>query len=245
MLCKALVDLHRKYRADQYFDWLMDDCLASFGRRIPKENLPPEDARDDIFKLAKQVSRVYQIAPPFADVLGQIYQYLSSVGSKQWMGQYFTPSSVATLMAQMNLSITQLETYAVREKVMRIGDIAGCGSGALLLAVAQEIYCEEPALLGYVSFTGVDLDHTCCRMASLNFLAHCYFIRTSVGEILIMQGNGLEEPQQWKRIIHATRADLPAEAFESDLPEPMSEAAEHYGIQATEPDKTEEQLNLF
>ncbi len=240
-----LVDLHRQHRADKYFSWLLDDCLASFGRRIAEDNLPPEDARDDIFKLAQLVSRVYQLAPPFADVLGQIYQYLSSTGSRQWMGQYFTPSSVATMMAQMNFSLTQLETYAVREKVMRIGDIAGCGSGALLLAVVQEIYREAPEMMAYASFTGVDLDYTCCRMAGLNLLAHCYFTQTAVGEILIMQGNGLGEPQQWKKIIHATRADQPAEAFESDLPESMTEALERYSPEDVQDDKEEVQIDLF
>lgn len=161
------------------------------------------------------------------------------------MAQYFTPSSVATMMAKMNFSVTQLETFAVREKVLKIGDPAGCGSGALLLAVAQEIYRAEPALLQYASFTGIDLDRTCCRMASLNFLAHMYFTRQSVGEILIMRGNGLGSPNDWYQVLHATHKELSPEAFKPDHTETPHEALAHYPLESEHAHKEESQLDLF
>lgn len=148
------------------------------------------------------------------------------------------------MLAQTQLSLPQLESFVTRRKVMRCADLAGCGSGILMLATAAEIYRADPDLLKYVSFSGVDLDQTCGRMMGLNFLSHCLFTQVAVAEIVVWHGNGLASPGTWKPIIHATRPDLPPDAL---APDPFPDSPSPPEPPSAEPDSDssiDDQLEL-
>lgn len=91
------------------------------------------------------------------EVLGPLYE---EYAANHYTGQYFTPSSVARLMA----SITHTEPpETVRFKVLD----PACGAGACLIAAAKEQTFEQN---GRAIFVGQDIDLNCARMTALNLM---------------------------------------------------------------------------
>lgn len=202
---------HNGYSPDQYFQWMLDDCLAAFGVKII--DLPPEKARDAIFEVSKIYGQVVRESAPFSDVLGDTYQELASQGHKKHLGQYFTPMALARMMALM----TNLEpTDRTSEQLIRVCDPA-CGSGVMALAFAG-VVAERDGIeaLRHYSFSGIDLDRVCARMAPLQLLAAAVFHgdhpgEFCYGELCFYQGNALRDPADLNVVFHATRDDLPAQ----------------------------------
>jgi len=89
------------------------------------------------------------------DVLGTIYEVVSSSSKKSSFGQFFTPAAVCDMIATMNIPEGM--------KGKRVNDPA-CGSGRTLLA--------GHALRPGNYFFGEDLDPLCARMAVVNFCLH-------------------------------------------------------------------------
>ena len=91
------------------------------------------------------------------EVLGPLYE---EYAANHYTGQYFTPSSVARLMA----SITHTEPPETgRFKVLD----PACGAGACLIAAAKEQTFEQN---GRAIFVGQDIDLNCARMTALNLM---------------------------------------------------------------------------
>lgn len=89
------------------------------------------------------------------DPLGDIYQDIASRSKRSWMGQFFTPEHVCTMMAKM--------TIKADDNGLTYSDPC-CGSGRMLLAAK--------ALAPDNRFYGEDLDPLCCRMTVLNMAMH-------------------------------------------------------------------------
>lgn len=206
-LSKHLMKLHltHGYRADEYFQWMVDDCLAGFGRRLSEEEIPPEEVRPILYELGQLYAREIIDNKPFADILGDTYQELASEYGKKSLGQYFTPRSVARLMAQLQ------GPYDFRDReLVRFADLGGCGSGALLLGAAAEVFSTNPDDLERMSVTGVDLDRLCAKMYPTQFLGNCLIHQVVIGELVAYQGNGLGRFEDWSVIIHTSSKKLPS-----------------------------------
>lgn len=198
---------HDGYTPDQYFRWLLDDCLAAIGRRI--DDVPPEKVRDNICELATLYARIVEESAPFTDVLGDTYQELASNGHKKHLGQYFTPMPLAKMMALMTCG----ESIEPEDgRLIRVCDPAS-GSGVMLLAFADVVAERAGNLeaLKHYSFTGIDLDRVCALMAPLQLVANGLYHGAQYGELCFYQGNALGDPKDLAVVIHATRSDLPAE----------------------------------
>lgn len=93
---------------------------------------------------------------PWFDALGTLYEYLASKSKKSWLGQFFTPESVADLM-------THITSSSQKQTDQKINDCA-CGSGRMLLSYNAV----HPGNLLY----GEDLDPICAKMTALNLAIH-------------------------------------------------------------------------
>jgi len=95
----------------------------------------------------------------FPDILGDVYMELRI--SNKTAGQYFTPSSVAYMMAKMvgPTADEGTEPILVCEPCV--------GSGVLLLASMKTFWEEGPETFWRGQWYGMDLDRKCVLMASL------------------------------------------------------------------------------
>lgn len=107
------------------------------------------------------------------DALGEYYQVLTSRGKSQWLGQFFTPKEVCTMMAMIGGA-----TADQRGKGLTVLDPA-CGSGRMLVAW----HAIAP---GNFQF-GADLDPICAKMTAVNLCVH-----GCVGEAVCMDTLKLE-----------------------------------------------------
>ncbi|SAL86663.1 N-6 DNA Methylase [Caballeronia terrestris] len=95
-----------------------------------------------------------------ADVLRQIFMALD-LGSER-AGQFFTPYEVSLLMAKM---VTVGDGKEIRDRGFITMDEPACGSGGMVVAVAQAMHeagLNYPTLL---HATCTDIDPTCVHMA--------------------------------------------------------------------------------
>lgn len=139
----------------------------------------------------------YSTAPVFTDVLGELYESLSSKSWRSSLGQFFTPNAVANMMAEMSgasqdlgPSIASIEMCRAEGRLFRIYEPTA-GSGRLILNACRKIYESNPSFIADVSVTCVDLDFQCVRMLVANFAAAEAIHRACLGELTILRGNSL------------------------------------------------------
>ena len=203
-LVNAMVKNHR-YQAHDLFSWLLDDVLADLtGKR--KKNPPPIEAIDDIRVLAKLYAECVIESPCCEDVLGPVYEEISSHGQKKWMGQYFTPQPLARMMAKFTLVGSHPKQAG--EGLTTVMEPAS-GSGVMLLAMCQEVIeVQGIEALGRWSLTAVDLDSYCARMTASQLLANCFIHGLTLGELVVYQGNSLFPDKEMTVIVHATASGI-------------------------------------
>ena len=91
------------------------------------------------------------------EALGPLYE---EYAANHYTGQYFTPSTVARLMARIT------HTAPPETGRFKVLDPA-CGAGACLIAAAKEQTFEQN---GRAIFVGQDIDLNCARMTALNLM---------------------------------------------------------------------------
>ena len=91
------------------------------------------------------------------DVLGGIYMEIVSNWSAKGMGQFFTPTPICDMMANMTIGDAP-------ERPVTVADPA-CGSGRTFISAAKRVHNKS-------WFHGIDADNVCAQMCALNF---CFF----------------------------------------------------------------------
>lgn len=167
VLTKTLVSIHNQfgYSSIQYFDWFLDDCLASFGRKIT--NPPPESCIPVLFELGKQYAEMVIEADPFSDLLGLVYMELGSEYGKKRMGQFFTPDAVSTMCAEMTAPYSLTEP----DRLHTLLEPAS-GAGSMLLVYVR-VWLSRFHRVDNLGVYAVDLDSLCARMTALQLLSNC------------------------------------------------------------------------
>ncbi|WP_442267629.1 N-6 DNA methylase [Tenacibaculum sp. ZS6-P6] len=132
--------------------------------------------KEELNELAKSLGalQLNVFDNPYSDILGE---YFTQSITKGQNGQFFTPTHVCEMMAQM--TVPNLE-----EEGKRILDPA-CGSGRMPLAAAKINHKNE--------FFGADNDQTCAKMATLNF-----FLNGLKGEVAWMNSLTMEWYGSWQ-----------------------------------------------
>ena len=187
-----------QFPTHELFGWLIDDLLGGFG--VPIQYPPREEARELIKELSATYASLVRDHEPFSDLLGQLYMALAYSSVKGAMGQYFTPPSVALMMAQITIGADEMP----RGRLVRVCDPT-CGSGVMLLSAASVVMDRHGAdSLADLSLTGIDIDSLCSKMAAVQLVANCVMHGISLGEILIYCGNALGLADKWTVVLHAT-----------------------------------------
>jgi len=191
------------------FGWLLDDVLADLtGQR--KECPPPAEALSLIRELAGTYARAVAAAP-FEDVLGPLFLDTVCRGDQRYRGQFFTPQAIAGLMAELVGPSAAEAGPGPGGGLWRLCEPA-CGSGVLLLAslhVLTERSGRDAAR--HWSFTAVDLDGDCARMAAVQLLANALIHRAPLGEVVVYRGNSLGPASELTPLVHLVAPDLPPE----------------------------------
>lgn len=110
------------------------------------------------------------------DVVGEVYMQWE-IGNVR-AGQYFTPLSIATMMARVSVGDGEdvlAQRLAETDKPEDVRPITicdpACGSGIMLLASAV-LFPQWAVDCGLVQFFGQDIDATCVRMARINSMLY-------------------------------------------------------------------------
>lgn len=108
----------------------------------------------------------------WCDLWGDLYMSLITSGDGK--GQFFTPSNICEMMAEMTIDAESVKDKGVHTKFgerVTINDCA-CGSGRCLLAGASRVakFTERKPYI-----VGEDLDAMCCKMTAINIAVHGWF----------------------------------------------------------------------
>jgi hypothetical protein len=148
------------HQSSDVFNRFLDFCLYYLSGGIMTEGLEAvenhhkgkHDAFLELFNILGDGSEGFQ------DMLGTVYQEISSSYKASKMGQFFTPDAVSDLMAQ--IAIGDLDVNAVGKSI----NDPSCGSGMMLLKAAEKFGVNRHNQF----FVGQDLDGMCAKMCAIN-----------------------------------------------------------------------------
>jgi hypothetical protein len=223
------LDCGYEHRQAEMLRWMLCAGFEVMGMK-PFETIP-EKAMPKVRNALKVYEETVLDCEPFTDILGPVYMDLASRWGRSALGQFFTPQSIAVMMAMMTIG-----DEAPRGRLVTACDPT-CGSGVMMLSLAQVLLRQgEPDRLRRYSFTGVDLDPICARMMAMQFLANCAIHRLEVGELVVFWGDSLLPWTKMDLLIHATSPSLQPEEVV-----PAAHPARIWAIQAA----AQSQLPLF
>lgn len=131
-------------------------------------------------------------AEPFEDVLGGEYdQYLGF----DW-GQFFTPSDVAGLIGELNISTGNHEEAIACNQPISISDVCS-GGGALTMGMLQKLYQVhgKPAI-ALVDIHAVDIDPHMCRLTALQVILSSMLHQVPFSSLRVECGNALTQSEK-------------------------------------------------
>ena len=153
-----------KFNLNEIFDDLLTVIICAMGAQT-QEHLYLETIKkynrqelDTLCKLFAEIMKIYidaKISGDWCDPLGTYYECLASNYKKSNFGQFFTPKSICTLMANF---VVKSDEWG-----KNVNEPA-CGSGRLVLAANQV------AKGNY--YICQDLDPICCKMTAINLCFH-------------------------------------------------------------------------
>lgn len=207
------------------------DKLHYAEREADYLNLAKHYERDDLGRMSAMLGCVtMSLEAQMKDCLGQLFMALDF--GDEWKGQFFTPYSVATLMAQINF-------IGCAEGIQKEGLVTvhepACGAGGMLIACAETLRHQGLNYQQVMHATAVDIDATAAGMCYLQLsLLHV--------PAIVICGNGLwpKDSDPWwvtpahvlGRFDQRLRAHRAAKA---PVPEPVEEAVAATPVVATLP----------
>lgn len=224
-LIKAL-DANYRFRHGEMFRWMLSEALVLLG--LPPWEPVPDEAKEQVHSSLRVYEEEVAANPPFTDVLGETYMALATAWGRSNMGQYFTPQTIARLMASMTLD-DSVPTDSTR--LITACDPA-VGSGVMMLSLLQEVMARHgPEALTRFSVTGIDLDPVCARMFPLQVIANCSIHGLVVGEVVAYHGNALADLSGLRPVLHATAPGVkaPPASSRARLQAVANAAAQHAG----------------
>lgn len=192
---KLVKENAHRHRCYEVFRDFCELAALSFSNAVDRQQFEAREARyleivkgyskDELHRFPAMLAELAaSLTGYFHDALGEIFMALD-LGS-HWHGQYFTPYSVASLMARMTM-------HDAGERIEREGFITLCepaaGAGAMLIAAAEVVTVAGYNHQQHMHVTAVDVDSTAVHMA---------YIQLSLLHVpaIVVQGNSLTL-QEW------------------------------------------------
>lgn len=145
----------------------------------------------EAWELLKEATMIFialhKKSEPFTDIIGEMYdEYLGQV-----LGQFLTPSDLATALASITLALggnNQITSHTV------IGDTCGCGAGSLVLGSLRVIYqTQGKEALKHLEIVNMDLDPRMVQLSSIQIVLHCMFHGLEINSLNTHWGNTITE----------------------------------------------------
>lgn len=232
-LLKLFNSLAYRHSAWQVFTDFNEAAAISLSNAVDPAQREPREARymqlirrysreelQTLPQMLAELTLALEDAP--GDVLGQSFHELEL--HNKWAGQFFTPYDVCRLMAKMTLHGTD-PAAAVSERGFVTAAEPAVGSGAMVIALAEEMRAIGLNYQQQLHVTATDVDIKCVHMAYTQFaLLHI--------PAVVIHGNSLstEVYGQWFTPAHIMggwgyrlRAASPAPA-EAPAADPQPEA---------------------
>lgn len=192
---KLVKENAHRHRCYEVFRDFCELAALSFSNAVDRQQFEAREARyleivkgyseDEVNRFPAMLAELTaSLTGHFHDALGEIFMALD-LGS-HWHGQYFTPYSVASLMARMTM-------HDAGERIEREGFITLCepaaGAGAMVIAAAEAVTASGHNHQRHMHVTTVDVDPTAVHMA---------YIQLSLLHIpaIVVHGNSLTL-KQW------------------------------------------------
>jgi hypothetical protein len=180
---KELVKIFERLAAGRHSRWQVfsDFCEMAATAFSNKVDLAQYDAREaEYMKIVKKYDRdevalfpqaiaevVMALEQNFGDVLGRTFHDLEL--HNKYAGQFFTPYDVSRMMAKMTIG----NGDDLRERIARRGFVTAqepaVGSGAMVIALAQEMREAGINYQEHLHVTAADIDLKCVHMAYVQF----------------------------------------------------------------------------
>ena len=151
---------------------------------------------DELAKLPQMLgSLTMALEENTSDVLGRTFHDLEL--HNKWAGQYFSPYPICQMMAKMTIGDPADLEAKISERGFVTAMEPAVGSGAMVIALAQEIRTAGINYQQHLHVTAADVDPKCVHMSYLQFsLLHI--------PAIIVHGNSLslEEFDRWYTPAH-------------------------------------------
>jgi hypothetical protein len=199
-LVKAL-DAGYRHRPADMLGYFLSETMKLWG--LPEWQPCPADAVAQVKEAIAAYAAIVESEAPLVDVLGPLYMALRSGGARDRLGQFFTPWSIASMMAAMTCGERAPSAERPGELVRACDPC--CGSGVMMMAFASHVATRfGPAELRHLSLLGCDLDPYCARMMAVQMMMNCSVHRIQVGELIVLQGNSLLPSKDMSVVLHAS-----------------------------------------
>jgi hypothetical protein len=202
-LISLLRDNARRYRLFQVFQDFAELAALAISNAVDKSQYARREARymeivrkyerEEVFRFGEMLAALVEwLECGHADCMGELFMALELGDAAH--GQFFTPYSVASLMAKVTL--VDARSVWERQGFISISEPAA-GAGAMLIACAEEIANSGLNASAVMHATAVDVDATAVHMS---------YVQLSLLGIpgIVIHGNSLslEEWSHWVTPAH-------------------------------------------
>lgn len=166
-LLNRMENLSRRYDLSAVFSDFLYLTVCAFAMKQMEKQYKEvikrydEESQKEFPKMLGDLMLHYNTVETWSDPLGKIYERISGSYKRSNFAQFFTPESLCEATARM---ILMRDPERENKERLTVLDPA-CGSGRLLLAFhSLDKYAHK--------YYGIDLDHVCALMSTINLLFH-------------------------------------------------------------------------
>lgn len=193
---KLIEENARRYRRHEVFRDFCELAALSFSNAVDPLQFDGREARyleivrryepDEVKRFPIMIGHIVEsLSCGFHDSLGQIFMAMEL--GDHWKGQYFTPYSVAYMMAKMTL--TDVHSLIENKGFFTLNEPT-VGGGAMVIGVANALHDEGLNYQQVMHVTAQDIDETAVHMA---------YVQLSLLHIpaIVIHGNSLWPDKTW------------------------------------------------